>query len=237
VSFVQMMLRFATLYTATALSFMSIACADFPRDAEDTLRQVEAGRQLRVGWSAAEPWVRANGAEPQGIEPDLIRAWAKPRKIRIQWVEAGEAQLVEALSKNSLDVAVAGFTKQAPWGGLIGQTQPYLSPKLVIGARPGTSTPESWSGVHVWHDPKRPEMAGLLRGEGAVPTSEPAPYAAAYETELRAQGFTPTDKVLRTERRTIATAPSENALTLSLDRFLHANQAAIQARLAQASRP
>ncbi len=231
-----MMLRFRSLLTLVALPLMISACADFPRDAEGTLKQAKAGRPLRVGWSAAEPWVSEGGAEPAGIEPDLIRAWAKPRNIRIQWIQASEAQLVEGLSENSLDVAVAGFTKRAPWGGRIGQTQPYLSPKVMIGARPGIAVPDEWSGVRIWHDPERPEVAGLLRRQGAVPTTRPAPYAAAYEVELTAMGLSPTGKVLRKEQRTIATAPSENALTLSLDRFLHANRAAIEARLAETVR-
>jgi hypothetical protein len=48
-----------------------------------------------------------------------------------------------------------------------------------------------------------------------------APLAAAYAPELAARGLAPTGKTLRTERRVIATAPAENALALSLDRFLH----------------
>ena len=219
---------------AAALS----GCGDFPRDAEDTLRQVEAGRPLRVGWSAAGPWVRASpGREPSGIEPDILRRWAASRGIRIQWIEASEAQLVQALNENSLDVAVAGFTAQAPHGGLIGMTQPYLDARMAIGMRPGTAVPESWEGVAVSYDATRPEFAGLLMQHKAVPTTEAAPFRLAYEPELAAAGLVSTGTTLKTEKRTIATGPSANALTLALDQFLHRNRPLIEARLAQEGRP
>ena len=221
---------------AAALLALS-GCADFPKDAESNLREVEAGRPLRVGWSDAGPWVRGqSGAEPGGIEPDILRQWAAGRGFRLQWIEASEGQLVEGLNENSLDLAVAGFTDQAPHGGMIGMTQPYLRPRIVIGMRPGASVPESWEGVPVSFDPRRPELAGLLMGEQAVPTTGPAPYRILYEPELAAAGLVATGKTLRTDRRTIATGPSANALTLELDRYLHAHRAAIEARLAREGR-
>lgn len=213
-------------------------CTNFPQDAESNLKEVEAGRPLRVGWSAAGPWVRANpGGEPAGIEPDILRQWAASRGFRIHWIEAGEAQLVEGLNENSLDIALAGFTTSAPHGGMIGMTQPYLRPKIVIGARPGTATPENWRDVPVSYDPQRPEFAGLLVREKAVPTTGLASYRILYEPELAASGLVATGKELRTEYRTIATAPSANALTLELDQYLHANRSTIEARLAREGRP
>ena len=223
--------------TACLLCVALPSCGDFPRDAEDNLKQAEAGRSLRVGWSSAGPWVRGvPGGEPAGIEPDIIRRWAASRGFKVQWVEASEGQLVEGLNENSIDIAVAGFTDQAPHGGMVGQTQPYLQAKVVIGMRPGASAPEKWKGVTVSYDPRRPEFAGLLLKEKAVPTTGPAPYRILYEPELAAAGLVAADRPLRIERRTIATGPSANALTLALDKFLHANKASIEARLAQEGR-
>jgi ABC-type amino acid transport substrate-binding protein len=228
-------LRAATL-SSLLLALLS-SCGEFPRDAEETLRKVEAGRPLRVGWSSAAPWVHGNGAgQPAGIEADIVRSFAASRGVRVEWVEAGEAQIVEGLNGNSLDVGIAGFTDQAPHGGLIGQTQPYLKITVVIGAVQDAGTPGSWEGVRVSYDPARPDFAALLLAEKAIPTAGPAPYKSVYEPELTPLGLRAAGKPLRTERRTIATAPSENALTLALDRFLHANKAGIRNRLVQEAR-
>ncbi|MDP9413116.1 MAG: transporter substrate-binding domain-containing protein [Pseudomonadota bacterium] len=230
------MIRAATLFSCVVWAALS-ACADFPRDAEGTLREVQQGRPLTVGWSSAAPWVRSVGrGEPVGIEPDIIRRWASERGMRIQWVEASEGQIVEGLNGNSLDVGIAGFTDQAPHGGLIGQTQPYLQPRVVIARVPGAAVPSNWEGVGISYDPARPEFAALLREHEAIPTAGGAQYRLLYEPELARAGLVSTGKTLRTDKRTIATAPSENALTLALDEFLHANKPAIEARLAQEGR-
>jgi ABC-type amino acid transport substrate-binding protein len=204
-------------------------CDDFPRDARATLEQVRSGqRPLRVGWSPAEPWVRpaASGdtAGPAGLEPELVRAWAAQQGARIEWVPGGEAQLVEALAANTVDLALAGFSDAQPWGARIGRTQPYLRAELVLGASPGVEVPPDLKGVEIRHDRRRPDVAAAIRDAGAVPVpAEPenlAPLAAAYAPELAMLGLHATGRTFLTERRVIATAPAENALALALDRFL-----------------
>lgn len=230
------MSQFSARHWLTALACCAAplsGCGQFPRDAAGTLAQAREGRPLRVGWSVAEPWVRRGGAAgPAGIEPELIRRWAAGQGIRIDWVEGSEAELVAALGENTLDLAVAGFTPAAPWGAKIGLTQPYLSPDVVIGAWPTSRVPDDWTGVPVAVDPRRTGLAALVRAEGAIPATRPGAFRAAYGPELRALGLVPTGTVLGSERHAIAVAPSENALTLSLDRFLHAEKRAIAARLA-----
>jgi hypothetical protein len=230
---------------ALALGLALAGCDGYPRDANGTLEQVRAGeRPLRVGWSPAEPWVRAEaGANdgPAGIEPDLVRAWAASvGAARIEWVPGGEAQLVLALQRNAVDIAVAGFSDGSPWGGKTGQTQPYLKAEAVVGAAPGAAVPRDWDGVEVRHDRRRPDLAAAIRGIGAVPVpADPgglAPLAAAYTLELATLGLAPTGKTLTTERRVIATAPAENALTLALDRFLLPRGKEIGRRLAAEAR-
>ncbi len=123
-----------------------------------------------------------------------------------------------------MDVAVAGFSDDTPWGGRTGQTQPYLKAEAVVGAAPGAAVPRDWDGVEVRYDRRRPDLAAAIRGIGAVPVpADPgsmAPLAAAYAAELAALGLAPAGKTLTAERRVIATAPAGNALTLALDRFL-----------------
>ena len=210
-------------------------CGEFPRDANGTLEEVRAGRPLRVGWSAAEPWVRSGPDGPSGPEADLVRAWATTIGARVEWAEASEAHLVEALGENAIDLGLAGFTTGAPWGARIGQTQPYLRSHLAIGVREGIPVPESWKGVAVRYDRHRPQVAGALRGIGASPVpAEPGdlgPIGAAYEEELVRAGLKPTEKRLASEGRVLATPPAENALALALDRFLHGRETFVRERL------
>lgn len=217
------------------------ACEDFPKDANSTLQRVQSGQPLRVGWLQADPWVRPAGTDgPAGLEPDLVRAWAKTLQTRIDWVTGSEAQLAKALQEYALDVAVAGFTKDTPWGGKIGQTQPYLETGIVVGLADGTPEPASWDGVEIRYDRRRPHFAGPIRGIGARPmpvdAGDLAPIGAAYAEELPALGLIATEKTLASEERVIATAPAENALTLELDRFLHARRQSIAQQLAASAR-
>lgn len=231
--------RFATGAVLLALGLGLAGCDDFPKDAEGTLDRARAGGPLRVGWAPAEPWVRSVGGGPDGpagIEPDLVRAWARSIGARVEWVGGSEAQLVEALQENHLDIALAGFTKAAPWGGRMGRTQPYLKAEIALGAAPGTAVPQDWGGVEIRHDRRRPDIAAAIRRLGAVPVpADPdgmRPLAAAYAPELAALGLRPVGKTLATERRVIATAPAENALALALDQFLQPREGEIGERLA-----
>jgi hypothetical protein len=228
------------LYGLVLLACPITGCGDFPRDAQDTLQKAKAGEPLKVGYSAAEPWVMEQGPEPGGIEPDLVRAWAREQGVRLQWVKGSEGQLVEALAQNEADIAVAGLLKATAHAASIGMTQPYLSVQIVIGAAPGAPVPDDWEGVPVRYDVRRPEFAAAIAGIKAVPVAaHPGalrPFAAVYKPELTALGLSETGKTLLTEKRVIATAPAENALTLSLDRFLHARKGDIARRLGQAAR-
>ena len=64
----------ATVALALVLA-LTVAC-DFPRDAHGTLDRVRNGT-IRVGVSENLPWARFAGTEAAGIEPALLRQWAK----------------------------------------------------------------------------------------------------------------------------------------------------------------
>jgi hypothetical protein len=230
--------RFLYSFAAVAAALLLQGCGDFPKDSQGTLERVRAGAPLKVGYSPSFPWVRAETGPdgPAGLEPDLIREWARENGIRLEWTQAGEGQIVEALAENELDVAVAGFTSASPHGAMIGMTQPYLTAPIVIAASPGSTLPDSYDGIEIRYDARRPEIAAAIAAVGAKPVAagprELRPIAAVYQPELAALGLQDSGEQLRTERRVIATAPSENALVLSLDRFLHARRAQIEQRLA-----
>ena len=231
----------AKAWTFLALVALLAGCGQFPRDAEESLEKARRGEPIVVGYALAEPWVRAGPTGPGGVEPDLVRAWANDAGVTLRWVRGSESQLVEALHQGLIHVAVAGFTDATPHGTRIGLTQPYLKSDIFVGAAPGTPVPPSWQDVPIGYDQRRPEFAAAIRKAGGIPRAAPpgerAALAAAYAEELGPLGLSPAGKRIKRERRVIATAPAENALTLSLDRFLHRHRAAIAARVgAEAAR-
>lgn len=230
------------LATALALVLLLGACGDFPKDSHETLKKARVGEPLKVGFTPAAPWVgeAAGPNGPTGIEPDLIRSWARANNVRVSWMEGGESQLIEALAQNEAHLAVGGFTSSNPHGAKIGMTQPYLSTPIVIGVAAGASAPEKWKAIPVRYDGRRPEFAAAIAQSGASPVpaapDQLKPFAAVYRQELGTLGLTDTGKKLKTEKRVIAAAPAENALVLSLDKYLHAQKAAIEARVAAEAR-
>jgi ABC-type amino acid transport substrate-binding protein len=116
-----------------------------PADPEGTLDRVRDG-QLRVGVSTNAPWTETpDGAEPAGIEPDLVRGFAATLNARIQWSEGGEQKLVDELERGNLDLVVGGLTKDTPWSEQVAVTAPYAqvedghgeTHKHVMATRPG----------------------------------------------------------------------------------------------------
>lgn len=112
-----------------------LAC-EVPRDPGDTLERV-TGDTLRVGVSEAPPFVVRTDADPAGIEPDLIRSFARSIDATIVWVWGPTAEHMEALSHRDLDIVAAGLTAGTPWRSHVGLTVPY---------RPGFDTPGAESG-------------------------------------------------------------------------------------------
>jgi polar amino acid transport system substrate-binding protein len=225
------------LLTGLALVSLLGSCGDFPKDSHETLKRARAGEPIKVGYAVAEPWVREG---PSGIEPDLLNAWARSNGVRLQWMKGSEGQLVEALTRNSADLLLGGLESKTPHGKMVGLTQPYLSVKIVIGAAPGAPIPNQWKGIDVAYDARRPHFAAAIEKAKAIavpamPTQR-VRYAAVYEPELGARGLRDTGKTLLTEKRVMAGAPAENALVLSLDKFLHERKAAIAGRVAAEAR-
>ncbi|GER23084.1 ABC transporter substrate-binding protein [Zafaria cholistanensis] len=96
-----------------------------PADPEGTLERVRDGH-LRVGVSTNAPWAETrDGAEPAGIEPDLVRKFAATLPARIQWSEGGEQKLVDELKRGNLDIVLGGLTKDTPWAEKVAVTAPY----------------------------------------------------------------------------------------------------------------
>jgi polar amino acid transport system substrate-binding protein len=128
-----------------AVGLLTGCGTSIPADPEGTLDRVRDG-QLRVGVSTNAPWTETrDGAEPAGIEPDLVRRFAATLNARIEWAEGGEQKLVDELERGNLDIVLGGLTKDTPWSEKVAVTAPYAevtdrhgeTQKHVMAAPPG----------------------------------------------------------------------------------------------------
>ncbi|KAB0269456.1 transporter substrate-binding domain-containing protein [Microvirga brassicacearum] len=199
---------------------------DFPRDAAGSLDRIRSTGVVRIGFSQREPWVIKASGEVGGIEPRLIRAWAAKLGARIEWVEGAETVLIDALHHRQLDVAIGGFVDDSPWEKHVGMSQPFAHAAVVI-AKPrdgnGQSPTQNAAGQIVGYPGTRPDFAGLVADAGAIPIlaqGQRPGAVAAYDFELDRTGLQSAGTILSRERHVMTVAPGENALLLSLDRFL-----------------
>ena len=205
--------------------------ASFPKDPEDTLNRVLQARTLRVGYTHAEPWVVPSGAEPQGIEPELVRAFAQTLGARVAWVAGTEQHLYQALEQHELDLLIAGTTAESPWKEQVGLTRPYLETAVYVGSAPGVMvgadikdrTVAVAAGTDIGH---------YVREEDAVPTYRPqlpdgVPLAAGYAWQLRRWGYRNLGIRLKDESHVMAVPPGENAWLLALETFLYRHKAQV----------
>jgi polar amino acid transport system substrate-binding protein len=93
-----------------------------PKDAEGATERIASTHVLRAGAAEHPPWVRIEGGVPRGLEPDLVRAFARSMGARVEWVVNGESPLLEGLEKQQL---VSGATAKTPWKKLVGVSQAY----------------------------------------------------------------------------------------------------------------
>jgi DNA-binding transcriptional LysR family regulator len=115
-----------TAVAILALTLTLTACGpSFPADPDGTLDRVSGGT-LRVGASHNEDWVNLRGgSEPQGKEPDLVRAFAAKLGAEIEWSEGTEHVLAEDLKHGELDLVIGGLNDKTPWEKDAGITRAY----------------------------------------------------------------------------------------------------------------
>jgi ABC-type amino acid transport substrate-binding protein len=201
-------------------------CSDFPKDNAETLKQLRAGREMKVGVAHNPPWASVAEGQIEGVEPGLVSQWAESLGTRARFITGPTDDLVDALYKGDLDVLVMGMTDKTPHSGKLALSQPYLEVKTHIGVAPGQTPLADWTGQRIAVDPERLALVAQVREMEAEPvphgSDPPVPIMAGYDFELQRRGFKPTEDELSTERRAMAVIPGESALLLSLDQFLQA---------------
>jgi polar amino acid transport system substrate-binding protein len=222
--------RACLLLIAAAL----LSGCQFPRDTEGTLDRVRGG-VMRVGVTHAEPWVKLKGAEPAGVEVELIERFAETLGARVEWVEGSESDLMEALHGRHLDVVIAGLTRRSEWQRVAALTRPYVTYEVVIAA-PDRETAERLSedleGERIAVEANSPEAAKLEEDTDAevVPVDDIAAVdgpAAVPEYQLDDLGLVRTDAELDEHEHAMAVSMGENAFLVELERFLLDREAAL----------
>jgi polar amino acid transport system substrate-binding protein len=114
------------------LGLTTVGC-QFPRDPEGTLERVR-GDTLRVGVLADPPWVDLSKAPPTGVEADLVRELARSIDGDVEWVEAPESELFDAL--RGFQLGSSGSRAPRAWPTRISRSREALSSDAGFSTRP-----------------------------------------------------------------------------------------------------
>lgn len=207
------------------LAGLVLAGCQFPADPEGSLDRARGGT-LRVGVVHAPPWASTAGRAPRGVEPALVRRFARSIGADVEWFEGTEAELAAALGGYQLDLVIGGLTRDFPYTDDAALTRPYIDTEVEIGLPPGSELPDALGGVEVFVR-RGSEAAALLREE--EDDAVPVPFDSLAEVdgpallesyEITALGYERSDHILRDREHAMAVPAGENALLVELERFL-----------------
>jgi polar amino acid transport system substrate-binding protein len=223
----------------------TLGACQYPRDPEGTLDRVRGGT-LHVGVSPAEPWVTlSEGRSPEGVEVALIEEFARSVDAEVEWVEGSESDLMEALDGRQLDVVIAGLTRRSVWMNAAALTRPYLTTQSVIAA-PDRATADRLSadleGERIAVEANSPEAAKLEMDTDAIVVpvddlTEVEGPVAVHDYLLDDLGLVRTDAELDEHEHAMAVSLGENAMLVTLERFLLDREARAGELLAQEGKP
>ncbi|KTD23070.1 substrate-binding periplasmic protein [Legionella londiniensis] len=112
------------------LMCLLISGCDLPKDPNHTLDKVKKTHILRVGAIYNPPWV---GKNESGIEPILLKQFAKELNAHPKFFYLPESLAMKALIEGQVDVVIGGITADTPWEKKIGLTRPYYKEIYYIG--------------------------------------------------------------------------------------------------------
>jgi polar amino acid transport system substrate-binding protein len=212
---------------AIALSLIPLAGigCQYPRDPEGTLNRVRDGGVMRIGVIDAPPFAQWEGEVPRGVEVDLAKQFARRQRARIEWVDGAESELVKALHERELDLLIGGLDRKSPWGKEIALTRPYVTTRMVVGARPGRDLPDDLDGVTVSAEAFT-EVAALLDDKTSARVrrvehlDEAPPPVAGWDFEVEALGLEQTANELGNEHHVMGVQLGENAFLVALEDFI-----------------
>jgi hypothetical protein len=215
-----------------ATVILAMMACEIPQDPRNTLADAR-NDTLHVGVSEAPPWVtKPAGAvgstpEPGGVEPKLVRQFARSIGAEILWSWGTTDEHMEALGFYQLDLAIGGLVKSSPWRKHVGTTQPYHVSRIMIAGPPGSArtSKDDIEDRPVAVPPGSP-IGGWIRQEGGAPRpmedlSSFAGIVAAPDWKLVELGRDTTGYVVTRVHHIMAAPPGENALIFALENTLY----------------
>lgn len=206
------------------ISVLLLGGCQYPRDVDGTLERVRGG-ELRVGLVPNEPWVTLDGAEPGGVEVDLVREFARTVDARVRWVRGAESELIAALRGGQLDVVIGGLTRASAHAKEVTMTRPYATTQVILAAPRGSEVPGDLDGVRVGVQAHSAAAAELERQTDAEPV--PVEDVAAFDGPLAVEdhlvddlGYAGTSRSLSESEHAFAVTHGENAFLVALEHFL-----------------
>lgn len=219
------MRRFPSCLICLVVFGLVTACGPFPRDPEGSLKTLQQRGTLRVGVLYAPPWVSGPAsAAPQGVEGQLVDAFAKRLGVSLVTQRGSAQDLFDSLRHHQLDLVIGGLTEDSPWRQEVGFTAPYYSSRIAVAVPPGEPIPDDASGltVSIAQDSylyDRLDRRGA-NVERVADLSSASGAIAAQQWQIRGLGYQPSEIVLHERRHVIAVPRGENALLMELERFL-----------------
>lgn len=130
-----LLVRFGALAIIMMVTLAVAGCGmRIPSDPGGTLSEVTGG-ELRVGVSHTPGLIEATGDGIEGPLVATIESFAAEHDATVEWAVQSEEQLVGLLEQDEIDLAVGGFTENAPWTDRVGMTRGYALPGTPSGTK------------------------------------------------------------------------------------------------------
>lgn len=232
----------ATVCIVLALLMTVLGGCRIPDDPDGTLDRVEGG-VMRVGVTDSDPWVILDqGVPTDGVEVLLVRRFARDLNSRLEWVDGGEEELVDALKEGSLDLVIGGLTSKSRWKKDAAFTRPYVKTRTVVGVPPESSPPDDLEGVQVAAE-LGSEAEALVDAETEAEVRAVDDLSEARGVPVAAHNYVLDDLGLAVgpelgeDEHVMAVRLGENAFMVRLERYLLNREDEIERLLLAEGRP
>jgi polar amino acid transport system substrate-binding protein len=201
---------------------LAVAC-DAPRDPEETLTHVRQAGVLNVGASEDPPFLVRRGDEATGLEAALIRGFAAQLGAHVHWVWGAQETQFQALEQYQLDLVAGAISAKTLWKKNVAITRPYLETTSIVARRRDLAPPGDLKDVEVAIEDGDPIGAEIEKEKGNVKRMHPLDASqrvvAGNRTRLLQLGYVFV-KELKSEKRSLAAPPGENAFLQALEVYL-----------------